>query len=314
MMNWITRRIRRQAERAAEPFTGPSGETTQAQNGGPAPTLLHALDGFLGAGSAPRLAAEVLQSDEAEVVHRFDVDRYYDYRARRPSMTFDGDHYSEYGEPVLELVRETDRLGQTFYVLTGPEPDFGWERFVSDVEDVIDDLGVGLTLGVAAVPMGVPHTRPMVITAHGVRPNLVDRSNLWSGQVQVPASAQALLEYRLGQAGKDAAGYVVHVPHYLAQIEFPTAALALIDAVTNRTGINVDDSSLREREESTMDEIAKQIEEQDGGELLSGLEEQYDTFARGAAASLLADDESLPSGDDIARQFEQFLAARRDSE
>lgn len=325
LMKWIIRRNQRRANRspeAAEAPTKPVVDTSASEvalsarddDGVSGPILIHALDGFLGAGSASKLAAEVLHADTAEVIHRFDVDRYYDYRARRPAITFDADHYTEYVEPSLELRREWDTNGREFYLLAGPEPDFGWERFVSDVQDVIDDLGISLTLGIAAVPMGVPHTRPMVITAHGVRPELVDRSNLWSTQVQIPSSAQALLEYRLGQENKDAAGYVVHVPHYLSQIEFPTAALALIDAVMGRTGLSFDDSPLRNREESTLNEIAKQIEEQDGGELLSGLEEQYDSFTRGAAASLLADDESLPSGDEIARQFEQFLAARRDSE
>src|SRR5699024_11593702 len=121
-----------------------------------------------------------------------------------------------------------------------PEPDFGWEQFVSDAEDIIDDLGVGLTLGMAAVPMGVPHTRPMVVTAHGVRPDLVDRTNMMSAQVQIPASAQALLEYRLGQAGKDAAGYVVRVTHYLAQNEFKTAGRAMTVAVVPRKCSNID--------------------------------------------------------------------------
>ncbi|MEJ7755662.1 MAG: PAC2 family protein [Nocardioidaceae bacterium] len=69
--------------------------------------------------------------------------------------------------------------------------------------------------------MGVPHTRPLVITAHGNRKELVDRRNLWSGQLMVPSSAQALLELRLGELGHDAVGYVVHVPHYLAQVEYP---------------------------------------------------------------------------------------------
>ena len=46
----------------------------------------------------------------------------------------------------------------------------------------------------------------------------------WFGTVQVPASASALLELRLGQSGHDAMGFAVHVPHYLAQSSFPQAS------------------------------------------------------------------------------------------
>ena len=168
-----------------------------------------------------------------------------------------------------------------------------------------------MSLGLGAVPMGVPHTRPPMITAHGTRPELVDRKNLWSAQVTVPSSAQALLEYRLGQWGHDAAGYVVHVPHYLAGIDYPPAALALIDALVDRTGLSVDVDGLRSRQGETLAEIEEQIEQQGGASVLSGLEEQYDAFTRGAAESLLASDEDLPSGDELADQFEQFLARQR---
>ncbi|MGZ5389884.1 MAG: PAC2 family protein [Aeromicrobium sp.] len=278
------------------------------------PVLIHALDGFLGAGAAPRIAAAELSSGEGEVLYGFDVDSYYDYRARRPLITFLGDHYEAYDDPSLEVVLEHDLDGNPFLLLAGPEPDFQWERFVGEVHDVIEEFDVSLALGLGSVPMGVPHTRPLMITSHGTRPELVDRKNLWSAQVTVPSSAQALLEYRLGQMGHDAAGYVVHVPHYLAQIDYPTAALALLDAVVDRTHLRLDLEELRLRQGTAMAEIEQQIADQDGGELLKGLEEQYDAFTRGAAESLLANDEELPSGDELARQFEQFLARTRKDE
>lgn len=281
---------------------------------GTGPVLIHALDGFLGAGSAARLASNELRTGQGELVHEFDLDSMFDYRARRPMIAFSEDHYAEYDEPTLQIVLEHDGNGTPYLLLAGPEPDFHWERFISETHDVIEDLGVPLSVGLGAVPMGVPHTRPPMITAHGTRPDLVDRKNLWSAQVTVPSSAQALLEFRLGQWGHDAAGYVVHVPHYLAQIDYPPAALALIDALVDRTGLSIDADSLRSRQGGALAEIEEQIEQQGGLEVLSGLEEQYDAFTRGAAESLLASDEDLPSGDELADQFEQFLARQRKNE
>ena len=292
----------------------PRREPDETPREGEGPILIHALDGFLGAGSAARMAADQLRSGHGEVVHEFDIDSMLDYRARRPMIAFREDHYAEYDDPVLQIVLEHDDNGMPYFLLAGPEPDFHWEQFIAEVHGFIEEHDVPLTLGLGAVPMGVPHTRPTMITAHGTRPDLVDRQNLWSAQVMVPSSAQSLLEYRLGQWGHDAAGYVVHVPHYLAQIDYPTASLALIDALVDRTGLSIDVESLKARQEAALAEIEQQIEEQGGQSLLGGLEEQYDAFTRGAAQSLLASDEDLPSGDELADQFEQFLARQRKNE
>lgn len=294
MKNWLARR-----------------SSNRPAHEGRGPVLIHALDGFLGAGSAARLAGDQLRSGHGEVIHEFDVDEMFDYRARRPMIAFRENHYADYHAPTLQIVLEHDINGEPYMLLAGPEPDFQWERFIGEVHDVIEEHDVPLTLGLGAVPMGVPHTRPSMITAHGTRAELVDRQNLWSAQVTVPSSAQSLLEYRLGEWGHDAAGYVVHVPHYLAQIDYPPAALALIDALVDRTGLSIDVEPLRARQGDAIKEIEAQIQEQGGAGLLGGLEEQYDAFTRGAAQSLLANDAELPSGEELADQFEQFLARQR---
>lgn len=272
------------------------------------PVLIHAFDGFLTAGMAPRLAADELLTGHGEVVHSFELDRYLDYRARRPLIGFEHDHYQDYSEPRLDVVLERDAAGTPYLVLAGPEPDFAWETFIDELQDVVQTNDVSITLGLAAVPMGVPHTRPAVLTTHATRPELLDRVNLWAPELQVPSSAQALIEYRFGQRGLDAAGYVVHVPHYVAQVEYPPGAVALLDAIVDRTGLQLDYERLKAAQDATMADISAQIAEQNSGDVLTGLEEQYDAFARGAAQSLLAEETSIPTGDELADQFERYLA------
>ncbi|CAN5832742.1 PAC2 family protein [soil metagenome] len=242
------------------------------------------------------------------MVARFDIDTLFDYRARRPALAFDGDHYATYDAPRLEVRRLTDAAATPYLLLTGPEPDYRWEGFTAAVHRLVEHLGVRLVVGLGAVPMGVPHTRPVVLTAHATRPDLVDRPNIWSGRLTVPASAQALLELRLGEAGRDAMGYVAHVPHYVAAVEFPAASVALLEAAGAAAGLTFDLDSLRDAARSTVDEVDRQVAEQDGQEVLTALEEQYDAFSRGAGQSMLAHDEDLPSADQLGQQFEQFLA------
>ena len=187
------------------------------------PVLVHALGGFVDAGQAGRLAADhLLASLPHRVIVRFDVDQLYDYRARRPVMTFVEDHWESYDAPRLEISLVEDSAGTGFLMLTGPEPDVQWERFTTAVRRMVDLFGVRLTVGVHAIPMAVPHTRPIGVTAHASRPELVAGAEAWVSRVQVPGHMAGLLEFRLGQAGLDAAGYAVHVPHYLAQTSTPT--------------------------------------------------------------------------------------------
>ncbi|MGH3498633.1 MAG: PAC2 family protein [Nocardioidaceae bacterium] len=288
---------------------------------GSKPILLHALDGFLSAGAAPRLAAEHLIGEGGEPASRrgttvatFDIDRLLDYRARRPGMVFDQDHYSRYETPSLTVRLLTDETDRPYLLLAGPEPDFRWEGFIDAVVSVIDRFDVSLTVGLGAVPMGVPHTRPAVVTSHATKPSLLDRTNLWRGQLVVPASASALLEFRLGQQGYDALGYVAHVPHYLAQVEFPSAAVTLLEVIAARTGLSFDLDPLRSKAVEAQVDIDRQITDQDAHEVVTGLEQAYDAFTRGADSSLLAQDGEIPDAEELGRQVEQFLAGldRRD--
>ena len=136
--------------------------------------LVQALDGFVDAGGAKRLAREhLLATHGARVLATFDVDRLLDYRARRPVMTFAEDHWADYDDPSLAVHLAHDADGTPFLVLAGPEPDVHWELFIAAVASLVDRLGVHLTVGLNSIPMAVPHTRPLGIIAHATRPELV---------------------------------------------------------------------------------------------------------------------------------------------
>ncbi|MCA1713130.1 MAG: PAC2 family protein, partial [Actinobacteria bacterium] len=196
------------------------------------PVLVQALDGFIDAGGGKRLAREhLLAMAPSQVVARFDVDQLLDYRARRPAMLFVEDHWESYEDPELAIHLLHDADGTPFLLLAGPEPDVQWERFTEAVRMIVDRLGVRLTIGLNAIPMGVPHTRPTGVIAHGSRKELVAGYEPWVNAVQVPGTAGHLLEYRLGQGGYDAVGFAVHVPHYVSQTEYPAAAAALLAEV-----------------------------------------------------------------------------------
>ncbi|WP_199485413.1 proteasome assembly chaperone family protein [Actinomadura craniellae] len=274
------------------------------------PVLLHCLDGFVDAGSAGQLVREhILEVLDHRVIARFDVDSLIDYRARRPLMVYDQDHWESYDAPELVVHLVHDSAGSPFLFLTGPEPDRLWEGFAAAVRSLVERLGVGLTVGFHGIPMGVPHTRPVGMTAHATRPELIT-TNSWFDKVQVPGSASALLELRLGEAGHDAIGYAVHVPHYLAQSTHPSAAVAALNAVVACTGLVIPSDTLREAATRTEAEIAEQVAGSDEvGKVVHALEQQYDAFAGAAEReSLLAEDQDVPSAEELGAEFERFLA------
>ena len=274
--------------------------------------MLEALDGFVDAGSAVRLAREhVLETLDSQVVARFEVDELLDYRSRRPPMIFDRDHWTSYDEPSLALHLVRDSAGVPFLLLAGPEPDLQWDRFTAAVVGLVEALGVRLTAQLHAIPMAVPHTRPFGMTRHATDPELLAGIEPWFQTVQVPGNASALLQLRLGQAGRKATGFALHVPQYLASADLPDAAAALIDAVAVATGLTIPDASLLEAGERTRAEIDVQVaKSEEVTAVVRGLEQQYDAFVRGRGTGLLAGDGegALPSGDELGAELERFLA------
>jgi hypothetical protein len=170
---------------------------------------------------------------------------------------------------------------------------------------------VRLTVGLNAIPMAVPHTRPTGITAHGTRRELVAGYEPWLQRVQVPGSAGHLLEFRLGEKGHDAMGFAAHVPHYLAQAEYPAAAEQLLTSVSKSTGLLLPTEGLRQASETVRADIDQQIAQTaEAAELVRALEEQYDAFTRGRkrGANLLADSGPLPTAEELGAELERFLA------
>jgi hypothetical protein len=286
-------------------------ETDTDQGSARASVMLVSMGGFIDAGRTQRLLTEhLLAAHDHTVVASFDLDQLLDYRGRRPMMTFERDRYTSYEDPSLLLYRLTDRDGTPFLLLTGSEPDYQWERMVEAVLELQKVLGVDLTVSVHGIPMAVPHTRPLGITAHATDPRLITQHEPVFGTVQVPASWSALLELRLGESGRDALGFAVHVPHYLAQAEFADAALAGLAAVSGTTGLSLSTTDLAAAAGLNRAEIAREVEGSDEVKaVIEALERQYDTFMEGRQRpSLLATGVSeLPSADEIGAEFEAFL-------
>lgn len=279
---------------------------------GTGPVLIHALEGFADAGHAVALAATHLRDAlDSELVATFSTDELIDYRSRRPTISFDGDKFTDVTMPSLTMHAVRDTAGRPFLLLAGAEPDLRWEQFVEAVRRLADHFGVTDVIGLNAIPMAVPHTRPSSITAHGSDTDRLGDLPRWGSAMKLPASASMLLELRMSEQGFRAAGLSVHVPHYLSQTDYPAASARLLGAIGDITGLQLPVAAL----ENAAEKVRSQVDNEVTGNaeiesVVAALETQYDTFTQAQAerASLLAAEDELPSGDELGAELEKFLA------
>jgi hypothetical protein len=280
--------------------------------------LVAGLTGFADAGGVvTQLSEYFVDSVDQRLIATFDADVLLDYRARRPTIHFDEDHVSDYQAPQLALYLAKDEIGQQFLVLTGFEPDFQWNRFADAVLQLISRYKVKTTTWVHAIPMPSPHTRPIGVTVSGNRVELIDSMSIWKPNTRAPANALHLVEYRLQELDHPTVGFVLLVPHYLADTEYPDAAVKALESISAATGLVFPTDTLRTEGKEFLTKIDAQLEtNQELARLVGTLEERHDSYMEGnpLRSPLTDQDGELPSADEIAAELENFLATRRKGE
>lgn len=278
-----------------------------------APALI-ALSGWMDAGQAAQMAAQhLIDRHRSRIIARFDVDQLVDHRSRRPLIIFDKDHYTDY-QPMELVVRVvTDDNGKDFLLVTGPEPDYQWERFIAALAILFGELGTTLAVCLHGIPWGAPHTRPVGLTAHSVDPTLIADHPVMHDRIQLPSSVESLMEIRLPQANIRTVGFSVHVPHYLAQQEFPAGSVRLVDCAADAAELSLAVPDLRSQADEYLREVDQMVAQNpDNVEAIGQMEAAYDAAVAGRElpaepVAKPVDESQLPSGDQLAAEFEAFL-------
>ena len=278
-------------------------ETWEAVTGTGAP-LIHLLDGFLDAGRVTHgTAAHLLRTCHPQRVVTFDIDELHDFRSRRPIMTFDTYHWTAIQMPHLVIDRLTDEDGRPFLLMHGQEPDMRWERAVTATLDICDELQVSRLYTASGIPLAVPHTRPTGITRHATESTLAHDNPPLIERMDVPGQWSAMLEFRAGEAGRVAMGYVAHVPHYLSQVHFPQAVKVVVESLMADTGLRIPMGELPQEVAENAELIDAEVAgSSETAELVAALEEAFDTAHERVAP--------VPTADEIGAEFERFLAER----
>jgi predicted ATP-grasp superfamily ATP-dependent carboligase len=263
-----------------------------------APVLLVTFSGWVSAGEAGTATVDHLVALDAEEVAVFDPDALFDYRVNRPTATFEDGRLTGIDWPRITLRRRT--LGdRDLLVLSGPEPNWGWQAFGRSVAELAERLGVVESVSLGGIPWATPHTRPTTVVTTASRGDLIGAdANYPEGTIHVPAAVATTLERALSDSGIPTAGFWARVPHYVAGTYFP-AVLALVEILARHLGVKIPLEGLAEEaaaQRSRLDELVS--ERPEARAMVEHLEE-------------LADEGAI-SGDDLAAEIERFLREESD--
>src|SRR5690625_1822638 len=137
--------------------TSPSDDVGEESSAIHGLDLLVVFSGYLDAGSvSTQLENVLLERLDHQRLATFDTDQLLDYRARRPQLRFDGRQFFDYEAPELSLHLLKDQMQRPFLMLSGPEPDYQWDRFVAAAMILIDQLEVNVVTFVDAIPLHMP--------------------------------------------------------------------------------------------------------------------------------------------------------------
>ncbi|CAB4683440.1 MAG: PAC2 family protein [Actinobacteria bacterium] len=276
--------------------------------------LLAAISGFTDAGSAmQQVSQQILSNLDYETIAVFDNDELLDYRSRRPVMFFEQDHIEDYQPASLSLHLVRDEVGAQFLFLNGYEPDFKWEAFASSVEVLFSYFGIRDMTWLHAIPFPIPHTRPVGVTVSGNQKNVIAKYSEWKPRTQVPGNIMHLLEFRLTQADIPSTGFVLLVPHYLSDSEYPQAAVSGLELISSHLGLVFPTDELRDEGVAFTRRITQQMSEnQELSRMVESLESSFQSEkAANGMGAVKPREREIPDADEIAAELEGYLASHQ---
>ena len=268
------------------------------------PLLVVMLQGWIDASSAAHSAMTRLVNETgATTLITFDADEYLDFRARRPTMELREGINTRLDWPSTELMLGRDINGKEVLLLTGHEPDSKWNQFAAVVGNLATELGVRKMIGLGAYPFATPHTRAVNISCTSPSSDAIATLPYVRSSVDVPAGIEAVLEHVLTGRGIPSVGIWAQVPHYATTMTYPAATVALLSAVCDTGGISIDISEARAEAASQRERLDTLVAANpEHAQLLGQLETAYDV-----AHQRDEDAADIPSGDELAEQFEKYL-------
>jgi proteasome assembly chaperone (PAC2) family protein len=269
------------------------------------PTLVCAFSGWNDAASAASTALEaVAASLDSEVTARIDPEDFYDFQVNRPTIRLVEGQTREIDWPANTILSvRVPTAERDLVLLSGTEPNVRWRTFADAIVGVAERLGVEMVVSLGALMADVAHTRPVPITGLASDPELVEQLGMSRSSYEGPTGIVGVVHDACRRHGMTSASLWAAVPHYVAAVPNPKAALALLRRLESLTGIAVEASELEDASARFTEQVDEAVAANpEIEELVTNLEasqeEDYEVS------------QNMPSADDIAQEFQQFLRQR----
>jgi proteasome assembly chaperone (PAC2) family protein len=266
------------------------------------PLLVCAFAGWNdAAGAATTALTTAAEALDAEVIAQVDPEEFFDFQANRPTISLAEGQTREIEWPGNVLMAASaPGADRDLVLLAGTEPNLRWRTFSEGLAETAEQLGVEMVVSLGALVADVAHSLPVPITGLASDAELVDRLDLERSTYEGPTGVVGVLHDACNRRGMPSASLWAAVPHYVAAVPNPKAALALLRRLEGLTGIAIEASALEEESESFERQVSNAVAANpEIQELVERLERE--------AAEQLELGEDLPSGESLARDFERYL-------
>ena len=272
------------------------------------PILVCAFAGWNdAAGSATTALTTAAESLDADVIAQIDPEEFFDFQANRPTIRMTEGQTREIEWPGNVLLAATPAGAERdLLLLAGTEPNLRWRTFSAGIAETAEMLGVEMVVTLGALIADVAHTLPVPITGLASDEQLVEQLGLARSNYEGPTGVVGVLHDACRRHGIPSASLWAAVPHYVAAVPNPKAALALLRRLEGLVGVAVEASGLEEEADSYESQVSRAVAANpEIQELVQRLEEEQ--------SDRLDIEEDVPSGESLARDFERYLRQQGNS-
>jgi proteasome assembly chaperone (PAC2) family protein len=279
-------------------------------------TLVMAFGGWIDAGRAATGALRHLVRDlSAARLARIEPEEFFVFTLERPEVRLTGDGGREIHWPRSEFFawhRPSGRDGLLLFC--GPEPHQRWSAYTKAFLDVAERCGVKRIVSLGALLAGVPHTRPVRVTARSSDPASRPLLEAWGiyrpPTYEGPTGISTVLLDEAERRGIQHVGFMGQAPHYLQDSENPAAIEALVSYASRLLDLSPDMSHFAEAIRAFRGQCDRAVaRDRATREHVRQLEQEYDATAG-------EDKEPLPGGtidsDKLMQELEDFLRQQRE--
>tara|TARA_B100000953_G_scaffold168042_1_gene138414 strand:+ start:1382 stop:2248 length:867 start_codon:yes stop_codon:yes gene_type:complete len=263
------------------------------------PVLVVAFKGLFDAsGSATSALEWLMEKSESENLGEIDSETFFDFTQERPLISFDnnGERALTWPKNIIVAIR-TSGNERDLLAISGIEPHLRWRTFSELLIEIVNKSNAESVITLGSMVGMTPHSRPLAVTGSSTNPELAERLNLEKPSYQGPTGIVGVLHDALDRSKIPVVSLRVSVPHYVPDSPNPKATRALLRRFEQVTGVTTEYEEL----DGPATDWQKQVD------TAVASDDEITAYVTRLETTIDEDENLLPSGDDLAAEFEAFL-------